>query len=450
MARRLVNIDRDTPMLMPPSIQDWVSEDDMAHLVLDAVALIDPNSLRYNWRGSGSQQYPPELMLALLIYCYAHGIFSSRKIQRATYRDVAVRFITGDTHPDHDTIATFRRDNAALFKTCFVKVLQLAQQSGLARMGEVSLDGSIIPACGSKRQVLSKKEMQEQLLQLEAKVEALTQQAEATDQHEAGSADGTTLPEELTHAKQRRERLRAAMKQLDARTSNDAEQREQERERFDKSGPGEPPRRLRSMPAPTDSLTLSEPEARMLPLKGGGYAPAYNVQLAVEAQSATPLILACDVCDQCNDRRQLEPMTEQLMQHCPATRCVYADKGYDNSAQIYLMEQRHGVSIECAMQTSKRACQAGNESRGPRQRTRKWRAQRLLQMQAEDGRALRNRRLRATTVEPVFGWIKKTLGFERFHLKGLRKVRAEWSLVCLGFNLALLQRYLQKQKQQRA
>jgi len=129
---------------------------------------------------------------------------------------------------------------------------------------------------------------------------------------------------------------------------------------------------------------------------------------------------------------------------------VYADKGYDNSAQIYLMEQRHGVSIECAMQTSKRACQAGNESRGPRQRTRKWRAQRLLQMQAEDGRALRNRRLRATTVEPVFGWIKKTLGFERFHLKGLRKVRAEWSLVCLGFNLALLQRYLQKQKQQRA
>ena len=127
MARRLISIDRETPLLLPPAIQDWVPKGDISRFILDAVAVIDDGACHFNWRGTGSAQYPPLMMLALLVYCYAHGIFSSRRIERATWRDIGARFITADTHPDHDTIAAFRRDNGALLKACFTGVLGLSR-----------------------------------------------------------------------------------------------------------------------------------------------------------------------------------------------------------------------------------------------------------------------------------------------------------------------------------
>jgi transposase len=146
MAENLVNVDRDTPMLLPVDLRQWVPENDLVHFVISAVDSMNLSAVSVNTRGSGSKQYPPRMMLALLIYCYCNGLFASRRIERATYRDVAVRYLTGDTHPDHDTICEFRRENGKVVKEAFVEVLHLGRQMGLVKVGMVSVDGTHIKA----------------------------------------------------------------------------------------------------------------------------------------------------------------------------------------------------------------------------------------------------------------------------------------------------------------
>jgi len=229
MARRMVNIDRSTPLLLPPSIQDWIADDDMARLVVDAVALVGEQDMRFNWKGTGSEQYPPQMMLALLVFCYSAGIFSSRRIERATHRDVAVRFITGDTHPDHDTIARFRRENAPLFKACFMRVLELAREMRIKRIGAIAIDGTKLEANASKKRVRSYGQIQERLPKFDKLVEELAARAEKTDAAEAGDPDGDRLPGRLAQATKRRDELRQAMQILEERSRRESARREAER-----------------------------------------------------------------------------------------------------------------------------------------------------------------------------------------------------------------------------
>src|SRR5580692_2036280 len=166
MSTRFVNIDRTTPMLLPPDLREWVQRDDLVHFLVDALLLLDVSVAAVNVRGTGSEQYPPGMMLGLLIYCYANGLFSSRQIERATYQHLSVRYLAANTHPDHDTIAKFRRENAALIQSSFVQLLQLAQRAGLLKMGIVALDGTKLEANASKRKTLSAAQIVEQLHQL--------------------------------------------------------------------------------------------------------------------------------------------------------------------------------------------------------------------------------------------------------------------------------------------
>lgn len=173
MATRFVSVDRSTPLLLPPDLRDWVPADHLAHFVIDAVEAIDLREVRVNTRGTGDEQYPPTLLLSLLVYSYATGTFGSRRIEQTTYDNVAVRLITGDTHPDHDTICTFRAQNKALVKESFVKVLQLAQELKLAKFGQmtVSVDGTKIAANASKPAAVSSQRAGEQIAQLELEVD---------------------------------------------------------------------------------------------------------------------------------------------------------------------------------------------------------------------------------------------------------------------------------------
>ena len=437
MAKRLVNIDRETPLLLPPAIQEWIPHDDMARLVVDAAALVSENEMRFNWKGCGSEQYPPQMMLALLIFCYSGGVFSSRKIERATYRDIAVRYITGDTHPDHDTIARFRRENGALFKACFARVLELAREMNIKRVGNVAIDGSKVEANASKKRVRALDRLREDIPTFEKRVDELTAQAEKADLAEAGKAGDDRLPERLSKATHRRDELRRAMETLKQRALRDAARRKHERDDFNPEGPGEPPRKLSGQPADADNTNLTDPDAGLLPGKKGGYLPAYNVQLSVQADCTAPLILAATVCDQPGDRRQLEPMIEKTMAACPETSRVLVDCGYDNSAQIHKMESKHGVVIYCPPEERDYGKKAARHSKA-RQRTIDFREGMRACMRSGFGREAKL--LRGTTVEPVIGWIKDTIGFSRFHLRGLAKVGLEWDLVCLGFNLHLLHR----------
>jgi transposase len=438
MAKRLVNVDRDTPLLLPPSIQEWIPQDDMSRFIVDAVGLIEERHFGYNWRGSGSEQYPPRMMLALLIYSYANRLFSSRRIERATYRDIAVRFITADTHPDHDTIAKFRRENGALIKTCFIEVLALAREMKVLRIGDVATDGSKLEANAAKRQVKTKHDLQLELQAVEARVESLLQQAEQTDRSEDHSADGNRLPAPLGDAIARRDKLQAALARLDENKLRDSQKRAKERAEFDPEGPGEPPREIPVASEPQDRVNRTDPDAKLLPGKKGGWQPAYNTQLAVQADSAAPLILADDVSDESSDRRQLAPIVGQVIENHPQTRRVLADSGYDNTAQIYRIEQAHGVIVYCPPEPSGREAKPETRESKARRRTKEFRQGMKACMRSEFGR--RSQTLRATTVEPVFSWIKNTLGFRRFQLRGMGKVRLEWELVCLVHNLSLLHR----------
>jgi len=215
---RMVNIDRQTPMLLPPDLRDWVPEDDMVHFVLEAIEGMKLPSLRVNRRGSGSPQYPPRMMLALLVYCYSNGIFSSRRIERATYRDVAVRFLAGDTHPDHDTICKFRRENFDAIGEAFLQVLQLARQMGVLKIGTVSVDGTHIRANASKNRNVQYDRAGELEKQVQADIAELMSKAESADQEDAN--DGQTIPDEIA----RRERLRARM--AEARAALEARAKE--------------------------------------------------------------------------------------------------------------------------------------------------------------------------------------------------------------------------------
>ena len=438
MAKRLVNVDRDSPLLLPPSIQEWIPQDDMSRFIVDAVGLLEERHFGYNWRGSGSEQYPPRMMLALLIYSYANRLFSSRRIERATYRDIAVRYITADTHPDHDTIAKFRRENGALIKTCFIEVLALAREMKVLKIGDVATDGSKLEANAAKRQVKTKHDLQLELQAVEARVESLLQQAEQTDRSEEHAADGNRLPAALADAIARRDKLQAALVRLDENKLRDSRKRAKERGEFDPEGPGEPPREIPAASEPQDRINLTDPDAKLLPGKKGGYHPAYNTQLAVQADTAAPLILAEDVSDESSDRRQLAPMVGQVIRNHPQTQRVLVDTGYDNTAQIHHIEKAHGVIVYCPPEKSGREAKPETRESKARRRTKEFREGMKACMRSQFGRG--SQTLRATTVEPVFSWIKNTLGFRRFQLRGMGKVRLEWELVCLVHNLTLLHR----------
>ena len=206
MAEHFVNVDRQTPRLLPPDLRDWVAGDDLCGFILEAVETCQMRTARVNQRGTGSAQYPPSMMVALLIYCSATGVFSSRRIERATYDSVAVRYLCANHHPDHDTIAAFRRQNQELFEECFAEVLLLARLSGVLKVGTIAIDGTRLPGAGSRRSLRSLSELEAELKAIAAQMRARGEQADLLEKESAG----TQLPPELASAEARRQKLLAA------------------------------------------------------------------------------------------------------------------------------------------------------------------------------------------------------------------------------------------------
>jgi transposase len=432
MSSRFVNIDRNTPMLLPPDLRDWVQEDDLAHFLVDALALLDLSCAAVNARGTGSQQYPPAMMLGLLIYCYANGIFSSRQIERATYQHLSVRYLAANTHPDHDTIAKFRRDNGPLLRTVFVQLLQLARRAGLLKLGVVVLDGTKLEANAAKRKTLTAAQVEEELRRLDQRVDQLLQTAERADQN---NETGAQLPEELVDAQARRERLLQAKAQLEEQArARHTRREEQRRER----PPGDKPRRVPMQPRSTDTINPTDTDSTLTPTASHRYVQGYNAQVVVSAE-AMGLIVAADVVRDTSDIQQLEPMLGRAVSNLgQAPEHVLVDTGYENLRQIIAVEEQLGTQVLCppARSANARGEVAG---RSPWRRQRKARREQLrARLQTPAARALY--RLRGITVEPAIGIIKNVLGFVRFSLRGLEKVKTEWHLVSLAFNCRRLAR----------
>jgi transposase len=436
MAERLVNVDRETPMLLPVDLRQWVPEDDLVHFVISAVDSMQLGTLGINRRGSGSEQYPPRMMLSLLIYCYANGVFSSRKIERATYRDLAVRYLSGDTHPDHDTICAFRRQNASVVKEAFVEVLRLAAEMGLLKVGTVSVDGTHLRANASKHKSVRYDRAGDLERQLRADVEELMRQAERQDSQD--EVDGQSLPKEIARRERLREKMLEARRRLEQRAAQTETPERRNEGDEDRQGGG----RQRELSVPEDSqqINLTDADsALMRKSKRDSYEQAYNAQAVVDADGSQ-LILGTDVLSTPNEAHELERIIQEVPEAVGKVQRVLADGGYVNAEEIErLQEQRH-IEAYVAISDEERNLRR-YDYRPPAQRKSKIVKDPRLVAMREKLRSEQGRRIyakRAWTVEPVFGIIKAPMGFRQFLLRGLAKVRIEWDLVCLAYNMKRL------------
>lgn len=448
MPARFVNLDRETPMLLPPDLRDWVAKDDLVSFVIEAVEQCDLSAAKVNQRGSGDRQYPPVMMLALLIYGYAHRLFSSRVIEKATYSHVSVRYLCANLHPDHDTIAAFRRENGPLLEECFLSVLQLAKLTkAFGQLGTVSVDGTKLAARAARHANRTGQELEEQIATLQGEIKELLAAAERADV--AGEPAADSLAPQLQDKQARQAALQRAKEQLAARqAAQQRERRQRDRDpdqpgRDEPSAPSCPPRggRKAAEAAPSDTgksqgqpINLVDPESRLMRDAHGHYLQAYNAQLVVDA-GGSQLIVGARLSQDGNDRRALA----DNLQSVPAAfrreiTYVVADTGYDNADITAQVERDLGVCVLCPPQS------AGTSKLGQTYRCTKVRQRRQEQAQqmrerlAQPEHQARYRR-RSATVEPVIGVLKNVLGFRRFRLFGLVKSQIELTLLAIAYNL---------------
>ncbi len=348
MAAKFVHIDHNTPLLLPPDLRDWISKDHMVHFIMDAVDALDLNSAKINTRGTGSAQYPPATMLGLLIYCYATGSFSSRRIETLTYENVAVRYLTADTHPDHDSICKFRRENKELLSSCFHQILELAATAKILKVGDltVSVDGTKILANASKHSAMSHGHLQEQMKLAEDQIDELLAKAEDADS--TPLQDGLSIPDEIQRREERLAKLREAKKVMEERAKErlKKEQAEYEaklatREQKEKDT-GRKPRGKKPQPPKEgakkkDQYNFTDPESRIMKT-GDGFQQCYNVQAAVDTNSM--LIIGGYVSDAPNDKEQLTPIVEAISPAVGEPTNILADTGYYSAQAVSHVEKQ--------------------------------------------------------------------------------------------------------------
>jgi transposase len=439
MATRFVTVDRETPMLLPPDLREWVPVDHLVHFMMDAVEQLDLRTARVNERGSGSEQYPPAMMLCLLIYSYATGVFGSRRIEHTTFDSVPVRLLCGDTHPDHDTICAFRRHNRELVACGFAQVLELAARCGVLKVGDitVAIDGTKVLANASKHAAVSYGRAGEQLQQVEVEIAQLMAKADAEDNRPL--QDGLTVQDELTRRHARKAKLTQARADMEAR----AFARAQAERAAAGDTPCEPPP---PPPAPKAQINFTDPDSRIMKAGSGAhFEQAYNAQAAVEVN--TRLIVGQRVSQAPNDKEQLVPTLATVAAAGLAVTEVLVDSGFVSEAAVQGIEHDpHGQSTGRQVLAPVGRIHHGRTVADLEQRDdpppplpNAPFLQRLAHRTAT--RAGRERyKLRQQTVEPVFGIIKAALGFRRFHLRGLGLVAHEWTLVTLAYNLQRLHR----------
>ena len=437
-------IDRATPFLLPPSVEDWLPQDHLARFVVDIVDQLDLSALARQYRGAGSAAYHPTVMLGLLIYGYATGVYSSRRIEAATHESIAFRYIAANEQPDHDSLCTFRKRFLKEIEALFVQVLCIARQMKLLKLGTIALDGTKIHANASRHSALSYGHAQKIEAQLEAEVKELLARAEAADQEPL--PEGLSVPAELARREERLAAIRQAKAQIEARAAErearekaeyeaKMKAREEKTTRTGKKPGGRPPAPPSVGVRPTDQINLTDEDSRIMPATGKGFEQSYNAQAAVDTESL--LVVASDMAQVATDRQQVEPMLEALAslpEELGSVEQVLADNGYFSAANV---ERCVAAKIEPLLA-------AGREGHHPHWEDRFTEPPPLAEsasalermkhrLKTRKGRQLYG--LRKQTVEPVFGIIKSVMRFRQFLLRGLASVRGEWTLVTMAWNI---------------
>ena len=436
--------DRKTDYLLPPSVDDWLNEDHLARFVVEVIDGLDLSKLTRQYAGRGSKAHHPATLLAILVYGYATGVFSSRRLERATYDSVAFRYIAAGTHPDHDTLASFRRRFLDELAGLFLQVLELAQEMKLLKLGNVCLDGTKVHANASRHSALSHGHIQKLEGKLKAEVQDLLATAESADQ--ANIPDGVSLPDEIKRREDRLAAMAAAKLKIAARAEERYQREKAEYEQkmanratkekdTGKKPGGRPPQAPPPGPKDSDQINLTDDESRIMPVPGGGFEQAYNAQAAVDA--GTMLVVATGVTQAPNDKEQVTPMLETLKVQAKVLGSVerlIADTGFSSEKNIKACEV---AQIEPLIAVARDEHHPGWRERHSEPGALPDNATPMQAMahrlKTKAGRACYA--LRKQTVEPVFGIIKSVMGFRQFSLRGLNKVSGEWTLVCLAWNL---------------
>lgn len=436
--------DRKTDYLLPPSVDDWLTQDHLARFVVEIIDGLDLSHLTRQYAGRGSKAHHPATLLAILVYGYSTGVFSSRKLEMATYDSVAFRYIAAGSHPDHDTLATFRRRFIDELAGLFVQVLEMAREMKLLKMGTVCLDGTKIHANASRHSALSHGHIVKLEEQLKAEVQELLALAEAADT--ANVPDGMSLPKELKLREDRLAAMAAAKAKIAARaqeryTREKAEFDEKMNKRQAKTDEtGKKPRgKTPSAPKPgvrdSEQINLTDEESRIMPVAGGGFEQCYNAQAGVDA--GTMLVVATTLTQAPNDKQQVQPILDALQAQqakLGAATTLIADTGYCSENNAKVCEEAKIVPLIAL----------ARQDHHPHWRER-FTEPSPLKADATPIEAMTHRlttmagkaayAIRKQTVEPVFGIIKSVMGFRQFSLRGLRKVTGEWNLVCLAWNV---------------
>jgi transposase len=422
----------DQELLLQPSLREWLPEGHLAYFISDVIEMMDLQAFYEAYEGDGRRKAPfePRMMLKVLIYAYATGVFSSRKIARKLEEDVAFRVLGADNFPQHRTLCDFRKRHLADFRDLFMQVVRIAREAELVRLGTVAIDGTKVRANASKHKAMSYGRMQQEERRLEQEIGGLCEQARAIDSKEDGlyGADrrGDELPEELQHRQPRLEKIRAAKARLEAaqRAADTERGRHADDDRKPPGGRGRRFKRDFGVPEDKAQSNFTDPESRIMKT-GDGYQQCYNGQLAVD--DAFQLIVATTLTANASDNGELPGLLGQIsktLQDEP--ECVLADAGYRNEADLQALESQH---IDAYVSLGKEGKDVGKIDGDKHPAT--WRmAQKLATADGKERYAQRK-----YIAEAPNGWVKNILEFRQFSLRGLAAVSGEWNLVCLATNL---------------
>lgn len=441
--------DRSTPYLFPPSIEDWVPENHLSRFVIDIVEQLDLSEFENAYRGTGSDPYHPSIMLELLFYGYATGIFSSRKLERATHDSVPFRYICRDYHPDYRTIANFRKRFLNEITEVFKQILLIAKEMGQLELGTISLDGTKIKANASKHKALSWEYANKLEKQIQDEIDKLLKMAETADNSETDR--GLDIVEELKRREDRLKKIADAKAEIEdrAKARYDEEKkdydkkiknRKEKEEKTGKKSKRKKPKSPEAEPNAKDQVNLTDEESRIMPKSGGGFEQAYNAQAAVDIK--TMLIIENHITQNSNDKKEVEPALKNiatLPDEIGRVQGMLGDSGYfsrsnvdkceDSQITPYLLDKRnkHNNFLTEYLKESPPVMKTEDKVELMKQR-----------MQTDDGKALYSKR--KSTIEPVFGIIKNVMGFNKFLLRGVEAVEGEWNLACTAFNIKRLHR----------
>jgi transposase len=432
MAANYLPYEPQQMLLLPEAIQDWLPEGHLAHFIGDTVDTLDLSAFhaRYDKDGPRNQPFHPAMMVKVLVYGYATGVFSSRKIARKLHEDVAFRVLAAGNFPAHRTIREFRAFHLKELSELFVQVVRLAREMGLVKLGTIAVDGTKVKANASRHKAMSYGHMLKAEAELKAQIDALLKRAKQADEAEKNEPE-LDIPAEIARREARLAAIAEARQRLEQRQRDaDLERGRSDDDDQKPRGPDGKPKGGRykrpfGVPEDKDQDNFTDPDSRIMPRAGGGFDASYNAQTAVD--DAAHIIVAAELTNCASDAGELPTMLRAVQDHLGALpEQALADTGYKSEA-VFDALAGSGCDLVVALGREGKQALRFDPERSPHT------AAMAAKLQTDQGRAAYRRR--KWIAEPPNGWIKNVLGFRQFSLRGLHRVRAEWKLVCLALNL---------------